>query len=957
MRTPSATYRLQLGPGLRFPDVRALVPYLDALGVTDLYLSPIFRARPGSTHGYDVIDPTSLNPELGTEEELAELSSELKRRGMGLVLDVVPNHMCISDSGNRWWSDVLENGPGSPFAPYFDIDWTPPKSELANKVLLPVLGEQYGRTLEAREIRVVFDAGAFFAEVYGRRLPLGPRSWTALLEPVAAELRGVLGDGDPHRVELESIVTALGYLPRSTETDPDRVRERRREKEVVKRRLAALAEASGAVLASIEGTIARFNGARGDPRSFDLLERLLADQVYRLCYWRVAADEINYRRFFDINELAAICVERPEVFASVHEGVFRLVKSGCVTGLRIDHVDGLFDPIAYLEAVRAAAPECYVVVEKILEGAERLHADWPVAGTTGYDFLNQLNGLFVKRSERRAFLELYARFAGRSRRFADIVNTSKKLIMLVAMASELHVLTCRLDRISEQHRWSRDFTRESLRFALREVVASFPVYRSYIRADDREVDPVDRARIGEAIEDAKRRNPATSASLFDFIADVLLLRDPDGITERARAERRELAMRFQQLTGPVMAKGLEDTAFYRYFPLASLNEVGGDPTAFGIGVSGFHERNRERAEAHPRSLLATTTHDTKRSEDVRARLNVLSEMPEQWFAAICRWHEVARAHKTRVLGRPAPDANDEYLLYQTLVGACPLDAAERPAFRERVKDYMIKAVREAKVHTSWIKPDLAYEGALRGLVDALLEDAPKNRFPDDFLRFLSEVAYHGALNGLAQVLLKVTSPGVPDLFQGAELWTLTLVDPDNRRPVDFAARARILADLDRRAEEGRAALAGELLSRWRDGAIKLYVTAAALRFRRGRRALFEAGRYTPVHVEGGHARHAVAFLRSTDQGDHALVATSRLMARLATSDEPPVGERAWGDTRLALPKGAPRRWRDVLTGEEVTGHVSEGEPDAGPTLPLSFVFGILPLALLEPVEGGPSEVM
>ncbi len=953
MRIPSATYRLQLGPSLRFANVRAIVPYLDALGVTDIYSSPIFQARTGSTHGYDVTDPTRLNPEIGTEEELGALAGDLGRRGLGLILDVVPNHMCIADPGNRWWTDVLENGPSSPYASYFDIDWRPPKEELWDKVLLPFLGDQYGRVLESQEIRIVYDAGAFFADFYGRRLPVAPRTWTAILEPALAAVRAATGLSDPHRLELESIITALGYLPRRSETGPGRVAERQREKEIVKRRLAALVEASAEIRRAIEATSAGLNGVRGDLRSFDRLEALLADQPYRLCYWRVAADEINYRSFFDINDLAATRVERPEVFAAVHELVFRWVGKGWVTGLRIDHVDGLHDPAHYLSSIRdgcrAAAGEArYTIVEKILGREERLEPTWPIHGTTGYDFLNRLNGLFIDCDTAPAFRSLYERFADRTRTFADIVNTSKKLIMLVSMAGEVRVLTWRLDRTSEQHRYSRDFTRESLRFALREVIASFPVYRSYIREADARVGPEDRRHVAAAIEDAKRRNPATSESLFDFVGGVLLLEDPHGLSDEARAERRQLVMRFQQLTGPVMAKGLEDTAFYRYFPLASLNEVGGDPEDAAVTVAEWHRWNRERLAAWPHSLSATTTHDTKRSEDVRARLNVLSEMPDGWHEAVRRWHERNRPHKAQVSGLgglEAPDLNDEYLLYQTLVGAWPLEDAERPAFRARVKEYMTKAIREAKVHTSWIQPHAEYESAVLRFVDALLDDSAGNRFLEDFLAFERRVAFLGALNALAQLLLKIASPGVPDFYQGTELWTLTLVDPDNRRPVDFGRRAQLLAEIDGRAGEDRARLAVELLARWRDGLVKLYLTTTALRFRRANRELFESGDYVPLDAAGGTAQHVVAFLRRAGSA-HALVAVPRFLAKLGTAEETLPGERTFGDGRLVLPADAPTRWRNVITGEQVDASAAAlpGEPLE---LPLDALFRRFPVALLE----------
>ncbi len=600
VRVPSATYRLQFNHSFTFEQAAGVVDYLHELGITDVYASPFLMARTGSLHGYDVTDPTRFNPEIGDDESFQKLSKELQQRNMGIIADVVPNHMCITHPSNVLWWDVLENGPSSPYARFFDIEWHPPKEELANKVLLPVLGDQYGRVLENLELQVVYRDGQFQVAYYDTPLPLAPRSWTMILEPAVAKLRDKFDPSDERLAELESIVTALSHLPGTTETDDAKIRERQREKEIVKRRLSALVEASPEVLEAIQGTLVEINGERGNPRSFDRLERLLESEAYRLSYWRVAMDEINYRRFFDINDLAAIRVEDPEVFSAVHALILDLVRQGHVTGLRVDHPDGLFDPEKYFrylqDATKAQSATAagnghakrngvdrtfYVVAEKILIGHEQLRATWAIEGTTGYGFLNLVNGIFVDHSKERAFQQIYRRFTGWSKAFNDLVCDSKRLILQVAMSSELNMLARKLDRISEQHRWHRDFTLENLRDALREVVTTFPVYRTYIRSDEKEVHPEDRRQINIAIREAKRRNPAMSESVFDFIQSVLLLEHPEGLDEAQRAERHLFTMRFQQLTGPVMAKGVEDTAFYRYYPLASLNEVGGDPEHFG----------------------------------------------------------------------------------------------------------------------------------------------------------------------------------------------------------------------------------------------------------------------------------------------------------------------------------------------------------------------------------------
>lgn len=954
-RVPGATYRLQMGPSLTLRGVEELVPYLEALGITDVYLSPLLAARPGSTHGYDLVDPSRLNPELGTEEDLGRLAGALAARGMGLLLDIVPNHMCIASPLNRWWWDVLENGPSSPYARFFDIDWRPPKAELADKVLLPLLGEQYGRVLENQEIRVEYAEGVFIARYYDTLLPLAPKSWRMILEPVLEGLKAGRGPEDPAVLELESILTALRNLPGRTETDPGRVRERQREKEVVRRRLAALIQGDAGVREGIEASLRDLNGRKGDPSSFDRLEALLADQAYRLCHWRVAADEVNYRRFFDVNELAAVRMEDPEVFRASHETVLRWISRGWVTGLRVDHVDGLYDPQRYLrdlqEAARRALQEggrpvpegdrpFYVVVEKILGRGERLFPEWAAHGTTGYDFLNVLNGLFVDAAGLARIEGAYARFKGAAEDVRELMATCKKLIMLVAMSGELHMLACALDRISEQHRWSRDFTLEHQRFGLREVVARLPVYRTYIRGNPPEISEADRRHVLWAVRQAKRHSPSVHESLFDFIAQVWLQAPPAGLGPAALEERRRFTMRLQQFTGPVAAKGLEDTFAYRHVPLASINEVGAEIPWGEVTLREFHERNRERLVRWPHSLLATATHDTKRGEDVRVRLDALTEIPEEWERAVFRWSALNRRWKTDLEGSPAPDAGDEYLLYQTLVGAWPFDA-DAPgvlaSFAGRMEAYAIKAAREAKVHTSWLNPNAPYEEALGRFLRALLDPGPGNAFLEDFRRFLEPVVRAGVRAALSQLLLKIASPGCPDFYQGTELWDLNLVDPDNRRPVDFELRRRLLDGLP---PPGEGAVR-ELLERPADGRIKMYVMREALRYSRERRPLFDRGDYIPLEARGARAERVCAFARAW--GETAAVAVAgRFFLRDGARD----GPAAWRDTELVLPPGLEgSAWRDVFTGRVL-------RPVAG-TLPLPDVLACLPVALLDrlPSEG------
>jgi (1->4)-alpha-D-glucan 1-alpha-D-glucosylmutase len=937
-RIPLATYRLQFNSDLTFDRAAAAVDYLDALGISDVYASPVFTARAGSVHGYDVVDHDRVNPELGGEEAFDRLAARLRDRGMGLVLDLVPNHMCIASADNSRWSDLLENGPASSSAPFFDVDWDPPKADLKDKVLLPVLGDQYGRVLEAKEIQVVREGGAFRVVYYDHRFPLAPKSWPRILGPARELARAVLGETNQGVLELESILTALAHLPARSERDPLKGQERQREKEIVKKRLGALLDASAEVRGAVEAALLALNGDREQAQSFDRLESLLAEQGYRLSHWRVASDEINYRRFFDINELAAIRVEEPAVFEALHALPLRLVSRGQATGFRIDHVDGLYDPADYLSRL---PPDLYTVVEKIVGSGERLRSGWATHGTTGYDFLNHLGALFVDPRGFDALEGAYARQSGRHETFEQVVYECKKLVLEVSLSAELTVLARRLDRISEQHRYSRDFTLSSQQEALAEVVACFPVYRTYVRAGDAAVGPDDRRHIVRAIQLAKRRNPAMSASLFDFLASVLLLEHPEGLEERARHERVEFVMRFQQLTGPVMAKGLEDTAAYRHVPLLALNEVGGDGDLSPCALEMFHGHAAERVRDWPHAMSASSTHDTKRDEDVRGRLQVLSEIPGAWEQAVARWSELNRPLKTEVDEIPSPDGSEEYLLYQTLFASWPpaqLDGPPEAAYLERIEAHLRKAVREAKVHTSWVSPNEEYERATAGFVRRLLRPLPGETFLADFLSFLRPFVGPGLLNAVSQTLLKIAAPGVPDFYQGTEVPAFRLVDPDNRGAVDFEAHARLLADLDEESARRGAAAVGERLLRERHG-LKLFVTARALRFRRDHRALFEEGDYRPLAAAGPRAGHVVAFAR-TGIGGVVVAAASRFLTRLPS---PPTGIAAWDGTALHLPGGLPSRWRDALAGHEVPA--ARGAD--GLVLPLAGAFAHLPVALLE----------
>jgi (1->4)-alpha-D-glucan 1-alpha-D-glucosylmutase len=949
-RAPLSTYRFQFNLNFGFHDAAELVPYLDSLGISDLYASPYLQARAGSLHGYDISNHNRLNPEIGTEEEHEQLTRELRRRGMGHILDIVPNHMGIGHSDNQWWIDVLEHGPSSRFAPFFDIDWEPLKPELTGRVLLPVLGDQFGRVLERGELVLRYDDSRFKIEYYEQWFPVSPRSTALVLRRVLDRMNDTPEAPEDDRIELESIVTALEHLPPRTCTDARSVAERRRENVVSRRRVATLQGSSEPFRRALQATLAEFNGEVGDPHSFDRLAELLDDQPYRLSFWRVAAEEINYRRFFDINDLAGVRVERPEVFEATHRLILKLVEEGKVTGLRIDHPDGLYDPEDYLRTLQAESirrldgSSIYLLVEKILTGEEQLSRDWPVAGTVGYDFLNRVNALFVARDAAPSMTATYTQFLDERQNFAELVYQRKLLILRVSLASELNVLAYLLDRISESNRRYRDFTLGALTQALREIIASFPVYRTYVDGHARRMTQEDREYVEQAIRLARRRNPTTSRSVFDFIRSVLLLEWPDDLDEEAYDSHARFVMKFQQLTGPVMAKGMEDTSFYIYNRLISLNEVGGEPQHFGLSPEEFHGWIAERRERWPLAMNTSSTHDTKRSEDVRARINVLSEIPREWSIRVYRWAELNARFKTAHDSDSYPDANAEYLLYQTLVGAWPLEGltgGNHDAFVSRIQGYMEKATREAKAHTSWINPNEEYDETLRAFVEQILRpdaDGQHNPFVRDVEELAGVIAPAGMRNSLSQTLLKLTCPGVPDIYQGQELWDLSLVDPDNRRPVDFPLRRRMLRDLQERlTHETKESLATSLLENWKDGAIKLYLTGTTLELRRQNPELFLGGEYIPLRVEGEGGGGIVAFARR--HRDRVILAVAPCRAL----DPVNGGTPDWGECYLTGPvELVTGQLHDLFTG--VRPRVDRGGAEF--RIPLGELLGAFPVALL-----------
>jgi (1->4)-alpha-D-glucan 1-alpha-D-glucosylmutase len=954
-RIPLSTYRLQFNREFTFHDARAVVGYLHDLGVSDCYASSYLKAVPGSLHGYDVADPTRLNPEIGTDQDYAAWIDAMQSRGMGHLIDLVPNHMGIARSANPWWLDVLENGAGSRFAHFFDIEWHPVKAELADKVLIPILGDQYGEVLERQELTLTYGNGAFFVRYYDETLPIAPDTYAMVfdgeLERWQVEHAG--GDAD----ELLSILTASRNLPARSDRAASAIAVRAREKEIVKQRLARLAERSVEVRALIDRSINRLNGAAGQPRSFDALDRLLNAQSYRLAYWRVASEEINYRRFFDVNQLAALRMEDPAVFDEVHRFVFDLVERGAVTGLRIDHVDGLFDPRDYLRRLQrraggereplpetgtASDPRFYVVVEKILGPGEQLSADWPVNGTTGYEFAAAVNSLFVDARSERALDDIYRRVTRRRTAFADLSHASKKQVLHETMSGDINSLGHRLNRFSERNRHFRDFTLYSLISTLKEVIACFPVYRTYVTGSD-PVSDHDRRFITQAVDCARRRAPGVPRVIFEFI-QKLLLKQTTAATQEECEERARFIGKFQQLTSPVAAKGIEDTALYLHNRLVSLNEVGSDPTRFGQDPATVHAWMEDRHTRWPHALSATSTHDTKRGEDIRARLNVLSEIPGAWKDAVTRWRALNRRFRNDVSGVMAPDPNEEYFIYQTLLGAWPFETDDetRRRFGERMLAYMTKALREAKAHTSWLSPDEDYERAVHDFVRAILERGRTNPFLQAFEAFQARVAQLGIYNSLSQLAIKITAPGVPDFYQGTELWDLNLVDPDNRRPVDYDQRRTILSGMH--PCSGRPAppeTIDELLDHSGDGRVKMYVMNRALAERARLRDIYETGDYTPLTTAG--ARHDCLFAFA--RGGRAITCVPRMVATLRPDGTPPLGAAVWADTRLELP--APMRgraYRDAFTGAIV---------DANDTLAVADVLARFPIALLVPAGDAP----
>lgn len=927
MRVPVATYRLQFTPDFGFDAAALVAPYLAELGVSDIYASPILTPRQGSQHGYDVVDAHVINPELGGLKRFESLIQFLKQKGLGWVQDIVPNHMAFN-SQNRILMDVMENGPDSPYHEFFDINWNHLYEGIRGRVLAPFLGKFYGECLESGELQLRYSEQGLAVYYYDFRFPIRIESYYRVLTYDLGRLRARIERTHPHFVKLLGVLYLLKYIPSGEEG-----RERYDQISFIKQMLSELWSGSLEVREFIEENIRIFNGEVSRPESFDLLDSLLDEQFFRLSYWKVGNEELNYRRFFTINDLISLRIEDARVFDFTHELIFKLVAEGMISGLRIDHIDGLYDPSQYLHRLRERAPYAYLVVEKILEHGEQLPVNWPCQGTSGYDFLGVINGLLCRADAEAEFTRIYHSFIGNSTSCESLIDCNKRMIVDKHLAGDIDNLAHLLKRISERYRYASDFTLYGLQMALIEIMVLFPVYRTYIgRAG---ASRADQECIRQIIAQARLNLPNFRNELA-FVERFMRLEFDEHMAAEDKDQWLHFMMRLQQFTGPLMAKGVEDTVFYVYNRLLSLNEVGAGPMQFGIELDEFHSFNQHRVACWPHAMNASATHDTKRGEDARARLNVLSEMPAEWEQHLWQWHQINLERKTTADVRLMPEKDDEYLLYQALLGAYPFDLAEYPDFVERFKSYLIKATREAKTHTNWLEPNGHYEEALLKFAERVLEPGKENPFLQAFLPFQRRIQHYGILNSLSQTLLKLTTPGLPDFYQGTELWDLSLVDPDNRRPVNFERRAALLKAIQNRVGDNLLQLITELLAAPEDGRIKLFLIFRALQARQAAPDLFQHGAYQKLTVIGSLKSHVVAFARTLGE-QRALVVSPRFPAGLVKDGEYPLGEAVWHETRVLPPASSRLRWRDALSGQIVQGEEA---------LWLREVFQHFPVALL-----------
>lgn len=927
-RVPVATYRLQMNSQFKFADAETITGYLKQLGISDIYASPIFKARPGSMHGYDVIDPTKLNPELGSDIEFESLIQTMRENTLSLLLDIVPNHMGISP-GNPFWMDFLQNGSSSRYASFFDIDRTAGEGINAGKVLLPILGKPYGKALEDQEIKLVMHDSNIYLQYYENYLPLNVASLISIISLNLDSLKASRSASDVTRLKQKltkgkKVDGTAGQTVTLEQLDPHDIESD----------IRALISSSLEVREHIQKNLDILNGEKGNSRSFDKLDEIINQQIYRLAYWRTGRRELNYRRFFDINTLIGVRVELPEVMEVTHALIFRLIQDGKVDGLRIDHIDGLYNPVVYLKNLQRRTGRFYIVVEKILSGDEFLPGDWPVHGTTGYDFAREVNNLFIDAAGLQKLDEHYKSMIQQSIQFSDVVYEKKKLVIEELFSGETETLSNRLYTLASKDRYARDLGWQDIHQTLVEITACLPVYRTYTHSF--EISPIDKRYLELAFTEARRRQPVLEDSALEFLGRVFFLDFPEQFNQQQKQEWLSAVMKWQQFSGPATAKGLEDTALYNYSRLISLNVIGAALQPQDFSIESFHHFNLDRQAHWPATINATSTHDTKRSEDVDARLNVLSEKSREWTVHLSWWRRMNYTSLQKAHGQTVPDPNTEEFLYQSLLGSWPLaltpsstslgisqsapvkaeNDARLAEFKERFKSYMIKSVREAKVHTNWIRPDEDYEKALLDFMEAIFENTQPNDFLDEFVHFKREISFFGAINSLSQALLKITSPGLPDFYQGTELWDFSLVDPDNRRPVDYSLRQQLLNELMEKEKENRLDLIEDMLDHWQDGRVKLYLIYKALSLRNQERELYLKGEYIPLTIESDKPECGVAFARRSGES-WAITIVPRLSTKLTQSPHFPTGKHTWFKDAIPLSDGIPKQWRNIFTEEKV----------------------------------------
>jgi (1->4)-alpha-D-glucan 1-alpha-D-glucosylmutase len=905
MHIPKSTYRLQFNSSFGFNSAKEIIGYLSKLGISDIYASPIFKAKKDSMHGYDIVEPNQLNSQLGTDDEFDSLINEVKNYKMSWLQDFVPNHMAFNFQ-NKMLIDLLENGANSQYANFFDIDWDHYHAGMKDRVLAPFLGKFYPEALESGEIKLIYDDEGLSINYYEARLPVKIESYLDVFSFRLDKLRNNLGRNNPDFIRFMGALFVVKSLSTAEELE-----ERYNQIKFIKGIIWELYTNDNSVKDFIDENLKIYNGIKGIPGSFDLLDKLLSRQNFRIAFWKVANEEINYRRFFNVNELISLRVENENVFNRTHSFIFKLIKEEKVSGLRIDHIDGLYDPSKYLKNVRERTKDIFLIVEKILDLEENLPSFWPVQGTTGYDFLNYLNEIFCDRKSGKKFSAFYNKFSGLNKNYEQLVSEKKRLIIQTRMAGDVENLAVLIEEISSKDRFGVDITLHAVKEALEEILTHFPVYRTYF--DGKKSRRNDKKYLEELIEKVKNENPLL-ANEFQFIGKLLTKTYEKHFTIEQKDKTLNFLMRFQQLTGPIIAKGFEDSALYVFNRLLSLNEVGSSPGKFGLSLSEFYKFNKKRFASWPHTMNTTSTHDTKRGEDVRARINVLSEIPEEWIKKVRSWNKINKRFKKNKDGFIMPDNNLEYFIYQTLIGSYPFEGGSDEKYFNRIKDYLTKAVREAKEHSSWTKPDIEYESAMHSFLENLLNS--DNEFLNDFIPFQKKVTFYGVYNSLAQTLVKIVSPGIPDFYQGTELWDLFLVDPDNRRPVDYEIRRNYINEIAE-TKSIKISYLQDLLLNPANGKVKMFITYKALHVRNENLQVFNNGNFIPLEVKGKFKNNIIAFARKFEE-NFVITVAPRFLTNIVKENELPVGNNYWGDTYINLSNFNSQAFKNNFTGEEFT---------------------------------------